>query len=250
MHTRSYIAIAVVAVALVLGSVACTRDRPEEPVDAWTPSLELTPTATPTPSSVTPTVTPTPSPASQESGNVLQPVIPSLPTATPTSTPETGAEPTLWHWYTVREGDALSVIAERFGTTVEELKRLNNLTDSTIYVGQKLKVPGAADQGEAGTKEYTVQPGDTLFSIAKRFGVDMQELARINNITDPSTIYVGQKLIIPAEATPARELYKVQPGDTLSEIAERFNVSVEALMEANGITDPDELYVGQVLRIP
>ncbi len=129
--------------------------------------------------------------------------------------------------------------------------QLNGLSDSTIYPGQKLKVPGPASTEESGPIEYVVQEGDTLFSIARRFGVDMEELARANNITDPSTIYVGQRLIIPgARITPARDLYYVQPGDTLTSIAQRFGVSLQALMEANNISDPDEIYAGQVLRIP
>lgn len=149
----------------------------------------------------------------------------------------------------MQRGDTLFSIAQRFGTTVEELKRLNGLTDNTIYVGQRLKVPAAPPSEETYT-EYVVQPGDTLFSIAQRFGVDVDELAQLNGITDPGLIYVGQRLRIPAGAKPARALYQVQPGDTLSSIAQRFGVTLEALMEANGITDPDQIYAGQILRIP
>lgn len=183
----------------------------------------------------TPVVTPTPVPSP-------------LPTVQPTSTPP-GETDQPWQYYTVQRGDTLFSIAQRFQTTVEELKQLNGLADNTIYVGQRLKVP-APPPTEEGYTEYVVQPGDTLFSIAQRFGVDMDELARLNDIEDPGTIFVGQRLRIPAGAKPARTLYVVQPGDTLSNIAQRFGVSLDALMEANGITNPDEIYAGQILRIP
>ena len=245
---------------LVLGTAACTRPRPHHPVTPWVPIL--TPTWTPTRAQPAATFTPTPAGTLTVTPSpVASPPVPGeLPaatTVTPTrrpthaaSTPTPGNAQT-WHYYTVVRGDTLYAIATRFNTTVEELERLNGLTDTTIFVGQKLKVPGPANAEETGPVVYVVQKGDTLFSIARRFGVDMEELARANGITDPSTIYVGQRLVIPGgRATPARQLYYVQPGDTLTGIAQKFNVSLQALMEANGITDPDQIYAGQVLRIP
>ncbi len=246
-----YILIIVALVVLGLALAACTRDRPQEQVDSVRVTPEETGSATPTPTPASPESAPEATPTPVSAAGVT-PVLP-LPTPTSVATPTPHATPTtatVWHWYTVRRGDTLFSIATKFNTTVEELKRLNNLTDSTIYVGQKLKVPGAAQPGEGGTTEYIVQPGDTLFSIAQKFGVDMHELARINNIRDPGTIYVGQKLIIPVSPSSSAKFYKVKPGDTLSQIAERFGVSMQAIMEANGITDPDAIYVGQILRIP
>ncbi len=251
MHTRSYLIIAAVFVALVLGSVACTRDRPTEPIDSWTPALKTPSVELSTPTVITPTTSISPTIPALTTVVLVQPTLAAKPSATPTPSVSGQSTPTPWHWYTVRQGDTLYSIALRFNTSIKTLKRLNELTETTIYVGQKLKVPGAASGGESGTREYIVKPGDTLFSIAKRFGVDLQELARINHIVDPSTIYVGQKLIIPAGAAPpVQKLYRVQPGDTLSAIAVRFGVSMQAIMDANHITDPDAIYVGQVLRIP
>lgn len=123
---------------------------------------------------------------------------------------------------------------------------------------------------------YTVQPGDSPASIASRFGVDVQELMRVNNITDPTRLAVGQVLIMPAartspsptptprpgspapaasprpSPTPAAcaDTYIVQAGDYPGLIAQKCGVDVTELMQLNGITDPTSLRVGQELRIP
>ncbi|MFW6115495.1 MAG: LysM peptidoglycan-binding domain-containing protein [Chloroflexota bacterium] len=105
---------------------------------------------------------------------------------------------------------------------------------------------------------YVVQSGDTLFTIAVQFGTTVDVIADANDITDPETIYVGQELIIPEAGAPApspspspgETTYVVQPGDNLFRIALRFNLTYQRLAEYNGITDPNDIYVGQVLRIP
>lgn len=108
----------------------------------------------------------------------------------------------------------------------------------------------------AGTT-YVVQAGDTVFSIARAYGVSAQAIIQANALTDPDRITPGQELIIPAaEATPAKtpppegRTYTVQTGDTLVAIAARFGTTVEAIMQANGLTDPSYIRVGQVLSIP
>lgn len=105
--------------------------------------------------------------------------------------------------YTVQAGDTLGKIAQRFGTTVAELQRLNNITNPDVLtLGQKLVVPGsggaavAVPTGGQG-RTYTVQRGDTLLSIARRFGLTVKQLQTANNIANPDRIAVGQKLIIP-----------------------------------------------------
>ncbi len=255
---------ALALLVLLIGSVGCTRERPHAPVTPWKPTITPTPSALQSPtaeaveSSQTPAA-PTPEPsATLPSEEAAQPLTPTMtqaaqtpPAQTPTPPSATPAGESQWEYYTVQRGDTLYSIAVRFNTTVEELQRLNGLSNTTIFVGQKLRVPSSGEGGDTGVVEYVVQEGDTLYSIARRFGVDMAEIARANNITDPSTIYVGQRLVIPgAQQTPASRLYYVQPGDTLTGIAQRFGVSLQALMEANNITDPDAIYAGQVLRIP
>jgi LysM repeat protein len=127
----------------------------------------------------------------------------------------------------------------------------------------------------AGSK-YKVQPGDSLFAIAKSFGVTTSELIAANKITDPNKIVVGAVLTIPAHSatttttakstgttvksttttvkstttTTATGTYTVKTGDTLSSIAAKFSVTLQALETANNITDPNKIYVGQVLHIP
>lgn len=96
---------------------------------------------------------------------------------------------------------------------------------------------------------HIVRPGETLYSIARLYGVDVYELARANGIYNLNRIYVGQRLVIPDGAPPGPIYYTVRRGDTLSRIAARFGTTVWALMQLNGIRNPNLIYVGQVLLI-
>ncbi len=100
---------------------------------------------------------------------------------------------------------------------------------------------------------YVVQPGDRLYRIALRFGVDYRALAAYNNIINPDRIYPGQVLRIPTgEQIPSGKeiLYTVQPGDNLFRIALRYNMNYLYLASYNGIANPHQIRVGQVIRIP
>jgi LysM repeat protein len=108
---------------------------------------------------------------------------------------------------------------------------------------------------------YVVQRGDTLYSIARRFGVSVWQLASINNIYNVNLIYVGQVLIIPTGMpgpgpapspvpAPGPTRYVVQYGDTLYAISRRFGVNVWQLASYNNIANPNYIYVGQVILIP
>jgi len=126
-------------------------------------------------------------------------------------------------------------------------------------------VEGGVGPVGPGGGTYTVQAEDTLYDIAQHFGVSVEELMEVNDITDPASLSVGQNLVIPgqgpedaatpegqpATATPSAEgVYIVQEGDYPGSIAEQFGITAEELMEANGITDPTSLIVGQELIIP
>lgn len=96
--------------------------------------------------------------------------------------------------YTVRYGDTLGQIAKRFGVTVAEIAEENHIADpNLIYVGQVLYIKAAAPSGQS----YTVRPGDTLWSIAQRFGTTVQAIVRENGIANPNLIYAGEVLLIP-----------------------------------------------------
>ncbi len=117
--------------------------------------------------------------------------------------------------------------------------------------------PAAAAPAEDQTV-YVVRAGDTLARIAARYGVSISAIVNANGITNPNHIYVGQRLIIPGAGgsssgttpSPATgSIYIVQPGDTLTKIAARYHTTVAALLAANGLTNPDRIWIGQRLRI-
>ncbi len=171
--------------------------------------------------------------------------------------------------YVVKSGDTLFSIALAYNADVETVRRLNNLPDDAIQIGQVLIVPGtgAVQQPDAtpGASQptpisgfvYTVQSGDNnLVVIAMQFGVAWQDIAAANNILGPNyNIYRGQKLIIPGvSATPGAttevKKHVVQSGETLGSIAIQYGVTVQAILDANQLANPDRLRVGQELVIP
>jgi LysM repeat protein len=99
---------------------------------------------------------------------------------------------------------------------------------------------------------YVVQPGDSLTAIANRFNITLSALAGANNLTVTTRLLVGQTLIIPVAAPlpGTTQNYTVQRGDTLASIAQRFNTSLQNLINLNGIQNPNRVLVGQVLRVP
>ncbi|TVS01995.1 MAG: LysM peptidoglycan-binding domain-containing protein [Cyanobium sp. PLM2.Bin73] len=165
----------------------------------------------------------------------------------------------------VREGDTLSDIAARHQVSLTRLMQANGISDpDLVVVGQRLTIPGGsarpAASGSASSGTVTVQPGDTLSDIAARHGVGVTRLMQANGISDANLVMVGQRLTIPgasgrsaAPAAPSAQPtapYTVKSGETLSEIAARFNTSTERLIQLNRIQNPDLLTSGTRLRIP
>ena len=148
--------------------------------------------------------------------------------------------------YTVKRGDSLYSIAQRFGITVNELKTSNNLASDTLVIGQQLIIPQSDVSGDL----YQVQRGDTLYSISRKLGVSVADLKRANALTT-DTLTPGQLLTIPTTNSdnPVTNTYIVQRGDSLWLIANKNNVTVDELKKANNLTG-NTLTIGQVLIIP
>ena len=148
-------------------------------------------------------------------------------------------------YYTVEPGDTLWGIAQYFGTTVNDIARYNGLAfPDKIFPGQQLRIPTTAGQAPMW---YVVRPGDTLWTIAQRYGTTVATLASLNQIQHPDLIFPGQTLRIPIQSAAAQ--YTVQPGDTLWAIARQYHTSVETLVQLNRISNPDLIYPGQVLTL-
>ncbi|MEE8390973.1 MAG: PA14 domain-containing protein [Anaerolineae bacterium] len=110
-------------------------------------------------------------------------------------------------------------------------------------------VPASAAPNE-GNVVHIVQRGETLYSIARRYGVSVWAIANVNRITNPNRIYAGQRLIIPAGGQPAGTVHVVQRGEGLLQIALRYGVNAWTIARVNGITNLNYIYVGQRLVIP
>ncbi|MDX2160154.1 MAG: LysM peptidoglycan-binding domain-containing protein [bacterium] len=222
--------------------------------------------------------------------------------------------------HTVQPGDNLYRIAQLYSTSVSALAEANDITLTwRIYTGQELRIPSAdlntlndiaaetlaeapsalseTSAGETQTAYHTVTWGDSLGSIARRYEMTLDQLARLNNISNPNLIYVGQQLIV-SGATPSNTTaapgetaaispesiietsapaplianysvvippvletssattttetvsHIVRTGESLSGIARTYNVSLLAITQANDIYNPDTIYVGQELAIP
>lgn len=179
----------------------------------------------------------------------------------------------------VRAGDTLTVLAHRYGVSIEQLVALNHLADANrIYAGQQLVIDANAtasvskatpsSAARATARQHLVRPGEHLTGIARQYGTTIQAIVAANGIANPSYIRAGQRLVIPgaapapAAASPAPpapppapapaslRTHRVAPGEHLTGIAQRYGTSIAAIVEANGISNPRYIRAGQVLRIP
>ena len=144
--------------------------------------------------------------------------------------------------YTISKGDSLYSIAQKYNTTVNELIKYNNLSSTNLKIGEQLLIPTT----ESKINTYTVKSGDSLYSIAKKYGVTVDELKKANGLTS-NNLNLNQKLVIP-EAN-GEIGYIVKSGDSLYSIAKKYNVTVDELKKANGLTT-NTLSIGQELAIP
>lgn len=186
-------------------------------------------------------------------------------------------------YYTVQRGDTLWAIARKYGTTIQEIAQVNGIQNvNLIFPGQVLRihtnsnVPGSESNSTGGKTYYTIQRGDTLWRISRRYGTTVQNLVSWNNIQNPNLIFPGQRLIIYetsntntrvsknanydtnsnlSQSTYSNNIninyaqYTVQKGDSLWRIARRYRVCPKKLARVNGITSPYAIYPGLVLKI-
>lgn len=259
-------------------------NTPEPPTNTPQPVTNTPQSATTTPASP---VDPTPTPEQLVPTNTPPPVTvivvtpdPGLPTATATPDSELSQLPGRVA-YVVRRGDSVSAIADLYDSTISAIIAANNLnSNGFIREGDLLFVPVALPAqgtaipnltappptpvppggggGTVGGSEiaYIVLPGDTLSSIASRFGTSVALIAQRNGILNPNRILAGQTLIVPTATTvpppppPGPTTYVVRFGDNLYRISLRFGVSMLEIAQANGIFNVNRIFAGQVLVIP
>ena len=178
-------------------------------------------------------------------------------------------------YYTVQSGDTLSGIALKFSTTSSKLAQLNSISNpNLIYVGQRLLVNQSSNSNssssgqssstttntETSSASYTVKSGDTLSGIASQYNTTVNQIVSLNQLSNPNLIYVGQVLKLKnsqttnssssSSSTAATTVgtYTVKAGDTLSAIASRYSTSSSTLASLNSLSNPNLIYVGQVLN--
>ena len=151
--------------------------------------------------------------------------------------------------YIVKKGDSLYSIANKYNTTVDELKRINNLTSNILSIGQVLKLPSdkVSDvEKEENTINYTVQKGDSLYSIARKYSTTIDKIKDLNNLTT-NLLSIGQVLLIPTD-TNLETTYTVQKGDSLYSIAKKYDTTVDRLKQLNNLKS-NLLSIGQILIV-
>ena len=151
------------------------------------------------------------------------------------------------NYYTVKSGDSLWSIANKYNTTVNELKSLNNLSSNILQVGQILVLPSSTNDDNSGNT-YTVKLGDSLWSIANKYNTTVNELKSLNNLSS-DVLQIGQVLSVPSNSVSVGNTYTVKSGDSLWSIANKYNTTVSNLKSLNNLSS-DVLQIGQVLNVP
>lgn len=161
-----------------------------------------------------------------------------IPTSTTTEPPTTGGT------YIVKRGDTLYSIAQKYNTTVNDIKILNNLSTNNLSIGQTLKIPNVIEDSYI---TYTVKSGDTLYSIAKKYNTTVTDIKNLNNLST-NTLSLNQVLKIPNNEENYIT-YTVKSGDTLYSIAKKYNTTINNIKTANNLTT-NLLSLNQTLKIP
>lgn len=169
--------------------------------------------------------------------------------------------------YTVKKGDSLYEIAKKYNTSVDAIKRYNNLTTNNLSIGQKIRIPCNIEDNDDTVMpkyiSYTVKAGDNLYNIAKKYNTTVDKIKRDNNLQS-NNLTIGKILLIEDtsdqsnieecfgeeyEAPSSNITYTVQKGDNLYSIANKYNTTVNEIKSLNNLTS-NNLSIGQQLRIP
>lgn len=150
-------------------------------------------------------------------------------------------------YYTVKSGDTLYGIANKYGLSVDDLKTMNNLSSNNLFIGQMLLVSGTAEDidNSLDYDTYIVKSGDNLYAIARIYGTTVDKLKDINNLSS-NLLSIGQKLLVPKANS---KQYVVQSGDTLYKIAQSNSTTVADIINLNGLSTT-ALSIGQILFLP
>ena len=149
--------------------------------------------------------------------------------------------------YKVKNSDNLWDLAKKYNTTIDTLKSINNLKSDKLTINQQLFIPKNDDEGVKNNNIYTVKKGDTLYDIAEKFNVTINEIKEKNNLTS-NILKIGQVLEIPSASTGEIN-YVVQKGDNLNSIANKYDVTVSDIKKLNNLST-NTIQIGQVLKIP
>ncbi len=147
--------------------------------------------------------------------------------------------------YTVQKGDSLWAIANKYGTTVDNIKSANNLTSNNLSIGQTLIIPTESNQ-ITNQITYNVKKGDSLWAIANRYDTTVEKIKSTNNLNS-NALSIGQVLIIPS--TSEFNTYTVEKGDSLWAISKKYNTTMDNIKKLNNLTS-NNLSIGQKLIIP
>ena len=153
--------------------------------------------------------------------------------------------------YIVKKNDNLYDIAKEYSTTVGILKALNNLSSNILQVGQILKLPTSlVEETIPGDYLiYTIKKGDNLYDIAKNYNITLDELINFNQ-QGSTLLHIGEQLLIPINNQTNNNIqYIIKPGDTLYNIAKRYNTNVDEIKRINNL-NTNMLKIGETILIP
>lgn len=155
--------------------------------------------------------------------------------------------------YIVKNDDTLYGIAKKYNVKVDDIIKLNNLNSNILSINQKLLIPKGEELIEQNKMNYIVKKGDTLYSISKEYNVDVDDLIKENNLTS-NILSIGDILTIPLNELDINSLgdyitYTVKSGDTLYKISKDYDISIDELMDYNGLTT-NILSIGSIIKIP